>query len=292
MSAPVHEDLVGQIRELFDRARAAGQPLPGRPTLAKLTGATDYRVRMAVAELTVGGKPAVDESTTVGNGQHQDVTSIAIGTGAVPAPGHRPPADHVPDAPETAVPEGVTRVAGNPVTDTGDSAADTNTSGASTTTSAVTPEEPVTTPPGAKVVSWAGFVFGSVMSVAANVLHTWLPAERMPPGWSPGIAAQIGSAVWPIGLLLSVEVLSRVRWPDGWAWRFARFGGTGTVALGSAVISYGHVHDLLLAWGYPTVAAYVGPLVLDGLMVISGFALLAMSAASAGDGLDGVGRGR
>jgi hypothetical protein len=135
----------------------------------------------------------------------------------------------------------------------------------------------------ARLVAWAGFVFGSVMSVAANVLHTWLPASDEPPGWSPPVAAQIGAAVWPVGLLLSVEVLSRVPWPRGWQWALARFAGTGAVALGSAVISYGHLHDVLLAWRYPTLAAAVGPLVLDGLMVISGFALLAMSSTSPGD---------
>ena len=131
--------------------------------------------------------------------------------------------------------------------------------------------------PGGRLVSWVGFVFGSIMSVAANVLHTWLPAADMGPGWTPGIASQVGAAVWPIGLLLSVEVLSRVQWQTGFWWSLARYGGAGTVAFGSAVISYGHLRDVLLAWGYGTLAAHVGPLVLDGLMVISGFALLAMS---------------
>jgi Protein of unknown function (DUF2637) len=83
--------------------------------------------------------------------------------------------------------------------------------------------------------------------------------------------------VWPTGLLLSVEVLSRVPWCKGLGWALARFGGTGLVALGSAVISFGHVRDVLAAWGYGTLASLVGPLVLDGLMVVSGFALLAMS---------------
>jgi len=133
-------------------------------------------------------------------------------------------------------------------------------------------------PAGGRAVAWIGFVFGSVMSVAANVLHTWLPAAAMPAGWSPGIAPQIGAAVWPIGLLLSVEVLSRVAWQPGWRWGLARYGGAGTVSLGSAVISYGHLRDVLAAWQYGPLAAHVGPLVLDGLMVISGFALLAMSA--------------
>jgi hypothetical protein len=131
--------------------------------------------------------------------------------------------------------------------------------------------------PGARFVAWLGFVFGSVMSVAANVLHAWLPAEERPAGWSPGIAPQVGSAVWPIGLLLSVEVLSRVHWAPGVWWALARYGGAGTVAVGSAVISYGHLHEVLIAWDYGPLGAAVGPLVLDGLMVVSGFALLAMS---------------
>ncbi|SMD24225.1 DUF2637 domain-containing protein [Lentzea albidocapillata] len=148
---------------------------------------------------------------------------------------------------------------------------------------AATPEpepvaEVVQTLAGGRAVAWIGFVFGSVMSVAANVLHTWLPLADMPAGWTPGVAPQIGAAVWPIGLLLSVEVLSRVPWPRGWAWSLARYGGAGTVALGSAVISYGHLRDVLLAWDYGPTGAHVGPLVLDGLMIISGFALLAMSS--------------
>lgn len=133
--------------------------------------------------------------------------------------------------------------------------------------------------PGAQWVAWLGFLFGSVMSIAANVLHAWLPAGDRA-GWSPSIATQIGSAVWPIALLLSVEVLSRVRWSPGLWWALARYGGAGTVALGSAVISYGHLHELLIAWDYGLLGAAVGPLVLDGLMVVSGFALLAMSRRS------------
>lgn len=57
------------------------------------------------------------------------------------------------------------------------------------------------------------------------------------------------------------------------------------------MISYGHVRDVLAAWGYGALASYVGPLVLDGLMVVSGFALLAMSPpATAGPGQAGAAR--
>ncbi|MFF0613248.1 helix-turn-helix domain-containing protein [Nocardia tengchongensis] len=126
-------------------------------------------------------------------------------------------------------------------------------------------------------VAQAGFVFGSLTSVATNVLHTYLPTVHMPSGLALVIAARIGSAVWPLGLLLSIEVLARVAWRRGRGWALARFGGAGTVALGSAVISYSHVRDVLLAWGYGHPAAEFGPLTLDGLMVVCGFALLSLT---------------
>lgn len=135
---------------------------------------------------------------------------------------------------------------------------------------------------GARLVAWSGFAFGSLMSIAANVLHAWLPADKMPPDWTPGLAPQIGAAVWPIGLLLSVEVLSRVAWRPGFMWGLARYGGAGTVAVGSGVISYNHLREVLVAWGYGHPGADVGPLVLDGLMVVCGFALLSMSPRAGG----------
>jgi hypothetical protein len=82
--------------------------------------------------------------------------------------------------------------------------------------------------------------------------------------------------------MLAIEALSRIPWPKGILWGLARFGGAGAVAVGSAVISYGHLRGVLLAWQYGPLAADVGPLVLDGLMVVCGFALLAMSRTSAG----------
>lgn len=233
-------ELVTQIRQALEAARETGQPTPGRPTLVRLTGATDHAVRKVLAELatenTSEGCADVDQQAAVGE----------------------------PTANEGASPGEMDSPAVDRVTSTGD-------------------HEPTPFPPGGRLVAWAGFIFGSVMSIAAHVLHAWLPAAHEPLGWSPGIAPQVGAAVWPIGLMLAVEALSRIRWPRGVLWSLARFGGAGAVAIGSAVISYGHLRGLLLAWQYGPLAAAVGPLVLDGLMVVCGFALLAMSRASTGE---------
>jgi hypothetical protein len=233
-------DAVDQVRQVVADAAAAGEPTPGRPTLVRRTGLTDHQVRKALATLTAEkARPARVEESKGGSPTGSPVAAEASGSPVLAGAG----------------------AAGGRPSPAADAHQGADRDG-----------------PGAgRLVAWLGFVFGSVMSVAANVLYTWLPADGMPEGWSPGIAPQVGAAAWPLGLVLSVEILSRVKWGTGWGWTLARYGGAGTVALGSAVISYGHLSGVLLAWGYGSLEAHVGPLVLDGLMTISGFALLAMS---------------
>jgi hypothetical protein len=146
-----------------------------------------------------------------------------------------------------------------------------------------------------QLIAWAGFAFGAAVSVAANVKHAYIPrppdgldeaaakAWTPPEEWAPDMAAVLGAAVWPLMLLLAVEVMTRVSWGGGW-WNVARFGGVGIVGLGSAIISYGHIRDVLLLWHYGSVGAHIGPIVVDGLMVVSGFALLSISQAEAREG--------
>lgn len=246
--------LVEQIRQAIQDARSAGQPTPGRPTLVTLTGATDHAVRKALGQLAA----SAGEPSPVARQAPTGVVSLAS-----PAKPARP---RLASAGEPAATAPLPDPEPQGVTDSGRSA-------------------PVLSA-GGRFTARAGFVFGSVTSVAANVLAARIPPVNAGQHWSPNVAAEIGAAVWPLILLLSVEILSRVRWPRMWQWGLAKFGGAGTVALGSAVISYGHIRTVLMSWDYNATGAGVGPLVVDGLMVISGFALLAMShqpSASTGD---------
>lgn len=133
---------------------------------------------------------------------------------------------------------------------------------------------------GGRLVAWLGFVFGSVVSVLANVMDARLPPAGADASWTPSIEAQLAAAVWPLSLLLAVEAVARVRWAKGWVWVAARFGGAGAVALFSAWISYWHIRDVLVAWRYEESSAAVGPFVVDGLMVITGFALLSIARSA------------
>lgn len=117
-------------------------------------------------------------------------------------------------------------------------------------------------------IGWArfGFWLGLGVSIAANVLHALSPAAPA--------AAVIGSAVWPVLLLIAVEVLSRVEWGQHRGQRFAGLAGAGVVAVVAAVASYQHMRGLLLGWGEPVFLAAIEPIAVDGLMVLCGMALL------------------
>lgn len=126
-----------------------------------------------------------------------------------------------------------------------------------------------------RAIAWVAFVSGIVASVAANVMHAQLVTG------SP--AAWIGAAFWPVALMLAVEVLARVTWPRGSRWYgLARYGGTTLVALVAAVISYRHMSGVLAAWGEDSTNSHLGPLAVDGLMVVAAAALMATSRTPRG----------
>lgn len=252
------EELQSQAREAYRRSVGEGRPL-NRAQLAEMFGRSESWARDRITEVRrddekgyrLDGTPGGDTDAQAGD------TVPAVHSGPDVHGADIRSAEAVEQTPVTAV-------------DSPDM------------TPAVGDMTPAATPvgshPGARFVAWFGFAFGSLVSIAANVLAAWLPAGDMPPEWAPSLASQLGAGVWPLALLVSVEVLSRVAWPSGWLWLLVRFGGVAAVGLGSALISYGHIHDVLLSWGYDPLGAGVGPLVIDGLMVVSGFALLAMSS--------------
>jgi hypothetical protein len=120
-------------------------------------------------------------------------------------------------------------------------------------------------------------VTGIVASIAANVARIYVPPADAPPGWSPPTGAIVAAAFWPIALLISIEIISRVQWPQGKGWWLIRYGGLSTVAAIAAIISYRHMSGLLAAYGEKGIGAAIGPLAVDGLMVVSSGALLAIA---------------
>jgi hypothetical protein len=125
--------------------------------------------------------------------------------------------------------------------------------------------------------SWAylGALVGAGVSVAANIAHSYVPPADARSSWSPHTGAVVGAVFWPVALLVAIEVLARVSWPAGGRWLVVRFGGLGPVATVAAVVSYRHLSGLLSFYGEDAITAAVGPLAVDGLMVMATGALLA-----------------
>jgi hypothetical protein len=124
---------------------------------------------------------------------------------------------------------------------------------------------------------WAyiGAALGGTVSIAANVAHSYIPPTGAPADWTPQTGAVVGAIFWPVALFVGTEIFSRVVWPSGRAWVALRFGGLLPVALVAALVSYEHLAGLLSFYGYDAVTAHLGPLAVDGLMVMASAALLA-----------------
>lgn len=122
---------------------------------------------------------------------------------------------------------------------------------------------------GSYLIAWIALVTGISVSIAGNVMHAQATSAT--------VAAWLVAAFWPIALLLSVEVITRVQWPTGTWYAIARYGGTGIVGLVAAIVSYRHMSGLLAHWGEDFISSHLGPLAIDGLVVVATTALMAIN---------------
>jgi hypothetical protein len=130
---------------------------------------------------------------------------------------------------------------------------------------------------GGRAWPYAGLALGGGVSVAANVAHSYVPPPSAASGWTPSPGAVLLAAFWPAAVFVAVEIMARAQWAAGRRWVLVRWGGLAPVALVAAVVSYRHLAGLLDYYGEDAVTVAIGPLAVDGLMIVSTGALLAMS---------------
>jgi hypothetical protein len=124
---------------------------------------------------------------------------------------------------------------------------------------------------------WAyiGAALGGTVSIAANIAHSYVPPTGATGQWSPNFGAVIGAVFWPVALFVATEILTRVAWPAGWTWQLLRWAGMLPVAAVAALVSYRHLSGLLAFYGEEPIVCILGPLAVDGLMVMATGAILA-----------------
>jgi hypothetical protein len=128
--------------------------------------------------------------------------------------------------------------------------------------------------------AYTGAVLGGLVSIAANVAHSFLPPYGSAPDWEPEPGAVVGAIVWPVFLFIAVEILARTAWPHGLSWHLLRWAGLLPVAGVAAFVSYRHLSGLLQHYGEEPIVYVIGPLAVDGLMIMATGALIAGVRAS------------
>jgi hypothetical protein len=111
------------------------------------------------------------------------------------------------------------------------------------------------------------FVTGAVVSIGANVLHA------LDGGGTVDAGRVVASGWAPVALLLVAELVARARQAGPWWIVGLRWFGTAVVAGVAAVVSYGHMRDLLLSYGESHLVAHLLPLSVDGLLLVASLAL-------------------
>ncbi len=129
---------------------------------------------------------------------------------------------------------------------------------------------------------WAklGIFLGGGVSVAANVAHSFIPPAGAPTNWHPQLGAVLLSMVWPVFLFIGIEILVKSAWPHLWYWQALRWLGLLPVVLVSGLVSYRHLHGLLLYYGDEPLVAALGPLSVDGVMAMATGALIAINTTT------------
>lgn len=123
--------------------------------------------------------------------------------------------------------------------------------------------------------AYTGAALGGAVSIAANIAHSYVPPAGMPASWRPEAGAVISAVFWPVALFVVVEIVARIPWPAGRRWVALRYVGLLPVALVAAVVSYRHLSGLLTHYREDPLTATLGPLAVDGLMVMASGALIA-----------------
>jgi hypothetical protein len=125
--------------------------------------------------------------------------------------------------------------------------------------------------------AYTGVILGLAASVAGNVANTVLTISAV------DLKLRIPFAVaWPVFVGIGIEVLTRVEWERNWRHWIARLLLMGPMTLVAGIMSYLHLHHLMILSGEPGLAQAIGPIAVDGTLFGCTVALLVNRSAARG----------
>src|SRR5688500_7028252 len=125
--------------------------------------------------------------------------------------------------------------------------------------------------------AYTGVILGLAASVAGNVANTVLTISDV------ALQLRIPFAVaWPVFVGIGIEVLTRVEWERNWRHWIARLLLMGPMTLVAGIMSYLHLHHLMVLSGEPGLAQAIGPVAVDGTLFGCTVALLVTRSAARG----------
>ncbi|GIH10303.1 hypothetical protein Rhe02_83700 [Rhizocola hellebori] len=128
-----------------------------------------------------------------------------------------------------------------------------------------------------RVWAYAGAILGGGISLSSNVAYSYLPPAGASADWAPHPMAVVFAAAWPVLLFVALEILVRVNWRRGFWGIFARAGALTPIIVITGLVSWRHIRGMLLHHGEDQIVAALGPLAVDGLMLISTVALFVIN---------------
>jgi len=127
--------------------------------------------------------------------------------------------------------------------------------------------------------AWAygGALFAGALSIGGNVASVAMAPPDAPPDWEPSSWKLGFAAVVPLLVIVGFEIWHRVHWPRRY-W-FARWVAMVAVIAAPAVVSFQHMHDLMIRFDESHLVAALVPVGIDGLMLMAVLALKAQAEA-------------
>lgn len=127
---------------------------------------------------------------------------------------------------------------------------------------------PLTRETGGRSWAYAAMLTGGTISVWANIEHARILGDAHRAGASAQALSIVFAVFWPLCTLMALEIITRAVVLRGYRHIPLRYGALLPIGLVAGTVSYLDISALLRHYGAQPVVSTIGPLAIDGLMLL------------------------